>query len=343
MTSSELSDDAEAVYLLAAAQSVWTTRLLLEQCVGTLPLDEHEVRAVLGQLLELRLLHPAAEHPDTQVRVVAPTVGLNDRLGDLRDRVQDEQRALDRAVEQVVRLQQAYTEAREAHTEHRVERLTGLDAVRSQLEQLAQGVQLEALSFMRGAQTLESMQASWPLDEQALLRGVNLRSVYLHSALNDPATVAYLRRLEAAGAQTRTVAALPLQLLLVDRTTALVPIDHENAAAGALVVRSRGLVTALLALFEGVWATARQLGEPRRTEVVTLSDTEREALRILRTGATDEVVARQLGVSVRTVRRLMSLLLSRFQAQSRFELGLKLGQQGIDPADAEPEADAVPT
>jgi DNA-binding NarL/FixJ family response regulator len=117
-------------------------------------------------------------------------------------------------------------------------------------------------------------------------------------------------------------------MIIFDREIAVLPLDVEQSGAGAQLVRGSGMVTALLALFESIWASARPVGEPRRAAPVELSDTEGEILRILATGATDEVVARQLGVSVRTVRRLTAALMTRYEAQSRFELGVKLGQMG---------------
>lgn len=332
MTSLGLSARTEAVYRVALGSSTWTDHALQAACCAALDVGGEQVAAAVQDLLTAGLLRPAARDSGAHVRVVAPGVVLESRLARAREAVLLQQQELDRAAQLLHDLQDQHTAARDASVEHTIERLVGLDAVRSRLEQLAQGAEQEALSFMRGQQSTESMEASWPLDRSALERGVVLRSIYLHSALNDPDTTSYLRRLEERGSETRTVATLPLQMLVVDRCTAVIPIDPERSAAGALVVRSRGALVALLALFESVWLAARPLHEPRRSGGVELSDTEREILRILATGATDEVVGRQLGVSVRTVRRLTSGLMDRFQAQSRFELGLKLGRQGLGQA-----------
>ncbi|MFI6151695.1 helix-turn-helix transcriptional regulator [Kitasatospora sp. NPDC051170] len=52
---------------------------------------------------------------------------------------------------------------------------------------------------------------------------------------------------------------------------------------------------------------------------------ERELLRILSTGLTDEGAAKRLGVSLRTVKRRMEDLMRRLDAGSRFETGFKAG------------------
>lgn len=325
-----LTPHAESVYRVALDEVTWDEGALVQDCTARTGLTREQVLTGLAELLALELLRPASTQSEGRLRVVAPDVVLEARLEASRRDLLEGQRQVERAARQLLELQAAHQKARAAEVEHTVERLVGLDAVRGRLEQLARGARQEALSFMRGPQDAESMEASWPLDREALERGVALRSIYLHSCLNDTAVVAYLRRIEQAGGETRTVPTLPLQLLVVDRAVAVIPMDAERSSAGALVVHSQGAVTALLALFESVWHTARTLGEPRRTVVAELSDTEREILRILAAGATDEVVARHLAVSVRTVRRLTAVLMERFSARSRFELGVKLGQQGWD-------------
>ena len=56
--------------------------------------------------------------------------------------------------------------------------------------------------------------------------------------------------------------------------------------------------------------------------------TERDVLRLLAQGHTDEAVAARLGLSVRTVRRVVKDMLDRTGARSRFELGVRASAQG---------------
>lgn len=331
MTALGLDQRTEQAYRVALSEPSWTTDALVGSVAQQLGLTSPEARQVVDGLVRRALLRPSDEDRDARLRVVAPSVALESALSQARRLVLDQQQTVDRAAQLLLDLQDRYTSARDAYLDHTVERLTGIDAVRSRLEHLAQNAQQEVLSFLRGTQSPESMRASAPLDEAALARGVALRGIHQHSAVNDPTTMAYLRWLDDLGAEVRTVATLPLQMIIFDREIAVLPLDVEQSGAGAQLVRGSGMVTALLALFESIWASARPVGEPRRGASVELSDTEGEILRILATGATDEVVARQLGVSVRTVRRLTAALMTRYEAQSRFELGVKLGQMGWAP------------
>jgi DNA-binding CsgD family transcriptional regulator len=319
----------EAVYRVALVRATWTVEDLSSTAGSVTGLSEGEVAAALDALRDLGLVQPSTQEAD--LRVVAPAVALQTRLEDLRQSVQDAQARVAQTTHALDALQDSYTSARDVQLEQSVERLTGLDAIRSRLEQLARDAQREVLSFMPGgAHSAAVMEASRPLDQAALESGVNMRNVYLHSALNDQATAQYLRWLRELGAETRTVAVLPMRMLVIDREVAVIPSDAEDPRAGALVLRSPGMMTALLALFESVWAASRPISAPRPAAAVELSDTEIQVLRLLAAGATDEGAARQLGVSVRTVRRLTSALLVRFSARSRFELGLKLRLQDFD-------------
>ena len=58
------------------------------------------------------------------------------------------------------------------------------------------------------------------------------------------------------------------------------------------------------------------------------SDTVREMLEILQLGVTDDVAAKRLGVSVRTVRRRVAAVMELLGASSRFEAGVRAAQAG---------------
>jgi DNA-binding CsgD family transcriptional regulator len=68
-----------------------------------------------------------------------------------------------------------------------------------------------------------------------------------------------------------------------------------------------------------------QSAAPRRDQP---SSQERDLLRLLGQGLTDASAARQLGVSLRTVRRMMAELMARLDARSRFEAGIRAAERG---------------
>ena len=88
------------------------------------------------------------------------------------------------------------------------------------------------------------------------------------------------------------------------------------------------IVTPLVALFEQCWREATPFGATRDPDREGLTKPERALLRLLAQGLTDETAATRLGVSQRTARRMMSGLMERLAARSRFEAGLKAAQRG---------------
>ncbi|MEV4560156.1 helix-turn-helix transcriptional regulator [Kitasatospora sp. NPDC049285] len=210
------------------------------------------------------------------------------------------------------------------------ERLVGMDAIEAKLELLAKDVRRECLSVMPGgAQSQASLDASRPLDADAVDRGIALLTLYQAGVRNDPATHAYAQWLTESGGQVRTAPLLPPRMPIFDREVAVLPIDPDNTRAGALCTREPGVVASLSAVFEQAWATAVPLGAARTREAGSgLTPGERELLTLLARGMTDEAAAMRLGIGLRTVRRQMAALMERLGAASRFEAGLKAAQKG---------------
>ncbi|WP_344743196.1 helix-turn-helix transcriptional regulator [Streptosporangium vulgare] len=105
-----------------------------------------------------------------------------------------------------------------------------------------------------------------------------------------------------------------------------------TAASGRSCCTGRASSPPLIALFEQTWGAASPLGEERRRDEKGLSGQEREVLRLLSTGLTDEAVARRLDVSVRTLRRVTAELMERLDARSRFQAGYLAAARGWLPS-----------
>ena len=208
-----------------------------------------------------------------------------------------------------------------------VETLEGVEEVRRWLAEQQERTVTEALAMSPGGgQSEAAMLAGRPLDEAALARGVRLRNLYLTSATRSAGTRRHVRHLSEQGAEYRTMPSLPLRMLLLDGEVALLPINAAQTSRGALVVHNPAVLTALRALFESYWEAALPFG--RVQEPADLSDQERLAVRMLADGAQDPDVAAALGVSLRTVRRMVASLSERLDSQSRFQTGVNAVRKG---------------
>lgn len=156
--------------------------------------------------------------------------------------------------------------------------------------------------------------------------------VYLDSVRHHKPTVEHANWTASLGGQVRTVPSLPTRLIIVDRTTAVIPVSSEDTACGAVVLTGQGTLTALCALYESVWAGAQPLGEAAAKDIHGLSAQEAAIISLLSEGHTDEAIAKRLGVSARTARRIANDLMERLGARSRFEAGVRAVQHGWLPA-----------
>ncbi len=311
----------EKVYRSLLEQSAWG---VTEICAH-LGLTESGVRDALDRLTELRLV--TASGPGGTVRPVQPRFGLIALLARTEANLIDRQRQIEAARAAVAALASDYQA--ESATLGSVEIIEGLDAVRYRLQSLAQSAEHECLSFVPGgAQKPDTMEASKPLDQLALERGVAVRSIYQESFRNDPATLQYVQWLATLGGETRIVPTLPMHLVIVDRGFALVPLDPSDGRRGALALSGSGMIAPICALFDQFWRRGVPWGQPPTRGQHGLTTVEHELLWLLAQGMTDEVAARKLGLSLRTVRRIASELMARLNAHSRFEAGVRAVHRG---------------
>jgi DNA-binding CsgD family transcriptional regulator len=302
---------AQAVYSAMLADPSVGVRELKER----LGQEEDRIRDTLDRLVELALLRPSREQPG-ELYPVSLVAGM--------------QRLVQRQEEELAAGRDAVAAGRAAVADRMpAEQLFGLDAVQSELEQLLAGAAVEVLSMVPGnAVPAATLKAAESLDED-MTRRVRSRILYHSTVRQDPATIAYGRWMAERGSEVRLSPSVTRRLLIVDGKTAVVPIKPNETSVGALCVREPGLIDQLTALFELIWTDAVPLGMPSKSDSPAgLSPTDRHLLRLLADGLTDEAAAKRLGISARTVRRIMADLMVRLGAESRFEAGVEAARRG---------------
>ncbi|MFC6594115.1 LuxR C-terminal-related transcriptional regulator [Kitasatospora paranensis] len=309
-----LNELTESVYRILLAEPDWG----VERIAADLHLPEAQVREALDELLELTLLRPAGD--SRGLRAVSPEVGLTRLLARNQNQLLFRQQQLESARSAIAALSAEFIDRRP--DDEMVVRLDSLEAVRDRLEELAATATQECLSLMRGgAVRPDSIQAGKHPNQLALERGVVIRSIFQDSFRNDPDTLRYARWLADLGGLTRTVPLLPMRLVIVDRSIALVPTDPSDGRRGALELHGAALIQPLCALFDELWRSGADFGLPAVRDDRDLTGSERALLQLLGEGHTDESAGRKLGLSLRTVRRMMQDLMNRLGADSRFQAG----------------------
>jgi DNA-binding CsgD family transcriptional regulator len=220
--------------------------------------------------------------------------------------------------------------------------LYGVAQVRGRLGDLASAGRAEHLSmhtesaFDRGA-----VQAATPAHRTLCARGIQVLSLGVPAAAGDR-SAGQTQELLAHGMQYREMPALPTKLIIIDRATAILPLDPADAGQGAWEITAAPLVQQLLEEFRRRWD---QAAAPHRrwTPPMNLTPRERAILALLAEGHTDEAVAAELGLSRRTIAYTVADLMEQHGACNRFQLGLFLRDHDAptvagDPHPAAPAA-----
>jgi DNA-binding CsgD family transcriptional regulator len=128
---------------------------------------------------------------------------------------------------------------------------------------------------------------------------------------------------------------LPLKLTIFDRATAVLPaVTGPGMASSMLIVRRSSLLDALIGFFEHVWQTATpfpgldRAAPDQASEGGLLDPMDQYLLSLLLAGLTDQTIAGQLGIGLRSVQRQVHDLMARTGAQTRIQLGWHAAREG---------------
>nr|WP_261554975.1 LuxR C-terminal-related transcriptional regulator [Frankia tisae] len=292
------------------------------------------VGRIRDRLVELGLLLASRERPGRFV-AADPEAGLNHLLQAQHEQLIRRHERLVRARTQVSVFVSDYLEGRPGSAPVEVQRIDGVDQARAELISLVGRAEREVLTLRtRRGWSAALSDDLMPAELRALRRGVAMRSVLPRSYRLDERGAGYVRTVAAHGLVARVADDPRLDATTVDGRVGLVRLARGAGADGhTLLVRTPELTAVLRTLFEQVWAIAEPLGggpAPTGDEESAddPSDTERLLLRLLSLGVKDEAAARHLGVSVRTVRRMIADLMSRLNARSRFQAGTLASRRG---------------
>jgi DNA-binding CsgD family transcriptional regulator len=290
-----------------------------------------EVIDALDELADLTLLRPGLA-PAGRLRPVSIERALHTLLRQQAEQLKAQTNALSQLQSAVTELL-ASKPARSDSVGHvDVETITGDETIQQRLEELALRARESVYSILPGGpQPREQLEAARPFDGEISERGVHVRAIYQSSIKSDRRNMEYVRWLSGLGADIRCAPVIPVRVLLIDNETAVLGHRQASLPYEMFVIREPGILVPLIALFELSWSTAEpieQLEADPEADGAQPNAQELALLRLLALGSTDEAAGKKLGVSVRTVRRIMADLMERLGSSSRFEAGHKATQRG---------------
>lgn len=313
-----LDPRAVSAYRWLVGHPEWT----VDELAGHLAMNTAAADRVLAQLLELGLVRPDGAGGGREV--VDPRVGLPALAARLDIDLAHRRERLEQGRLAIADLVAGLGAERPAHGANLADVCWGAHEVVRRISRLASAASSEVVAMCtpRAALVEAIVQIRRP-------EGVCCRLAVASAEHPDPARERWWRNVAEGGAQVR-VGVVPTSALIVDSTTVALPIsDSANGATvGLATLRLPSAVIAVVELFERVWGDSVPLAGTAEAQESGLTARERDLLDLLLAGTTDESAAYRLGISVRTVRRMVSGLMNRLGARSRFEAGARAAERG---------------
>lgn len=196
------------------------------------------------------------------------------------------------------------------------------------VEDLQRSTRGEVVSTHPVSQVDVDSPAYTDLLQRQLAAGRPMRGLYPSDVVQDPHRLGYVRHWAAAGEQVRLLAKVPPPISVFGDEVALISSTWDDGPSdGRILLRAPALVAMVRELFEHYWARATPLRGA--TAGAAEPDERHEILQALMMGAKDEAIARQLGVSLRTVRRRVADLMTELGASTRFQAGMEAVRRGL--------------
>lgn len=211
-----------------------------------------------------------------------------------------------------------------------IELLPSPEAARAVLDR----VQVDAVSHVRAMTVGNLASPDHKIVDglfDALARGVSYQVIYGTVVLQDPVALRMVQECVDAGEQARVFPQISMNLTIVDQRWALVaaraPVAGKDRIT-AVVVHHSPFLSGLTGIFESFWRMAVPITSTETSEFSGPTSETKRLLTYLSAGLTDESIAREFGVSERTIARRISRLQETLGAQTRFQLGVQASRQG---------------
>ncbi|MFJ8753984.1 LuxR C-terminal-related transcriptional regulator [Streptomyces sp. NPDC102441] len=276
-------------------------------------------------LLDMGLVH--AEPGDTAwMRPVPPSAALASMLQPIT-------RELDERVQLAAALSRTLTPltaVASADPDLAITVLEGKPAIEAALYEESASVTEQVLTAQPGSdRPRQGMQRGITNARTAIGRGARLRHIYQHPARYSTTVRDYLDQISPEDLQVRTTEQTVERLIIFDRAVAFIPAAPDRRSA--LRIRHPALVSYLIQVYEVLWAQATPITQhlPAPTPGAQVTAVQQSIARLLSEGHVDDVVARRLGISVRTCRSHIARLMQALGATSRTHLGVLIVRSGI--------------
>lgn len=318
--------DARAVY----AHALRRGRILADEdaIAAEFGLAPAAVRSAVDTLTRLHLLRVDRGADQTWLVPVDPDVATATLISPIDEEVQRRTATINRIRRQLSVFRPQYESTRRVGAGADIEELRTADELTARLHLAAARCTSGFVAFhpndYPGVREADVRRLA-PGGSAMLERGVHVRMLLQHSVRTDIRSRSRLDPLIRAGAEVRTTGELARRLMVFDSRVAFLLHRPDQARPLGVVIRNESAVQLLLDLVEATWSAAQPYSAKEIGYHEVADDLHRVIVRLLADGLTDEAVARRLGISVRTCRRHIAVVLRDLDAVSRFQAGVRVG------------------
>ncbi|MFG2454592.1 LuxR C-terminal-related transcriptional regulator [Streptomyces sp. M41(2017)] len=324
----QLSEDAVRVFRWVSDQGSCDARTL----GATLGLPETRAASAVTTLTELLLLRHPPGNPEELV-AVAPDEALAALVAPREAGLRRQLAEIDRLRAELSVLAPFYAEGRRQWRGRApLTEVTDLKTVVGMITEATMRCRQEVRTcHPGGGRSPALLEQAFVQDRDMLRRGVRMRTLYQHTARYHLPTQEYARRMTDEGAEIRTLSELFGRMVAFDAETVFIP--HQDDLDAAIVIQEPSTVSYLCATFDHAWSLAEPY-HPAWTESSARDEVKQAIVRLLAEGMKDEMVARRLGMSLRTCRKHIAEIMEQLGAASRFQAGYLARVQSSGPASA---------
>lgn len=328
-----LEEQDRAVYAWMARHADASTAEL----VAGLGLTAAAAESCVERLCRFKLLSPLPKHPEhpenpERYLAVSPQSAGSWLLETEVHALARRQRAIDEVRVHLSELTEQFEAAASARARPRAVEIVTVEELReSVIPYLAD----RATAQLRLAVGDDDPPLAPEILETLLDRGVAVRLLYPHAAQFSRSATGFVRRTAASGAEVRTRSDGTVPVLVFDRTAAV--LEAGESPGTAALAHDPSVVEFAAASFDQAWAGARVFPAQYDHDQVAQASNDIKAaiLRLLVDGLEDRIIARRLGISLRTGQRHISEIIAELGARSRLQAGYLIARHGLMDRDPE--------
>jgi DNA-binding NarL/FixJ family response regulator len=298
------------------------------QVADDLVLGVGDVQAAVEHLLEYRLLRGATV--DGPLVPVDPEIAAAALVSPMESEIYERRERIARIQSRIDGLRQAYERAcPPAHRSASVEHVTGSLEVAGFLKLAADECTREVMVLRSGRPDAAQLEEFLRVCQSLTQRGIAVRVICEHRSRADFTARMKIKNLMDEGAELRTVSHVPRAAVVFDQSVAVLLASADGQTAASRV-RSGDVVQFLADMFSHLWDAATPVDSFESGYAEVADDLKLAIVSLMAKGYTDEVLARKLGMSVRTCRRHIAAMMRDLDAVSRFQAGVVASQRLLD-------------